>query len=126
DLVTVVGNVVDNAMEACGMGDRIRVTAEFEPGADAAGLVRLLIDDDGPGIAVAERARVFVSGVSTKSPGTGEGHGRGIGLALVSRIAQRHGGRASVDDSPLGGARLRIELPLASAPAPAAAAETTA
>lgn len=122
DLVTVVGNVVDNAMEACGMGDRIRVTAELEEGEDAGSLVRLLIDDDGPGVAVVDRERVFVSGVSTKSAGAGEGHGRGIGLALVSRIAQRRGGRAVVDDSPLGGARLRIELPLASVARPASSA----
>ena len=67
-----------------------------------------------------------MSGVSTKSAGAGEGHGRGIGLALVSRIAQRRGGRAVLDDSPLGGARLRIELPLASVASPASSSAAPA
>lgn len=114
DLVTLVGNVVDNAIEACGAGDRILVRAER----DGAALV-LLVDDDGPGVPAADRERVFVSGVSTKTTDAAGPHRRGIGLALVQRVARRRGGTAVVAESPLGGARVRIELPL---PVPAEAA----
>jgi two-component system CitB family sensor kinase len=112
DLVTLVGNVVDNAMEACGMGDRIRVRAEQAAAPDGSPRLRLLVDDDGPGVPAADRERVFESGVSTKAVTASGPHRRGIGLALVQRVARRRGGSAVVEESPLGGARVRIELPL--------------
>jgi two-component system sensor histidine kinase PrrB len=68
---------------------------------------RLVVDDDGPGIPAGERQRVFerfVRGSATRAPGSG------LGLALVAQQAAVHGGRVRIDGSPLGGARVVVEL----------------
>lgn len=108
DLVTIVGNLVDNAMEACALGDRIIVTAA----ADEAS-VTVVVEDDGPGVPESLRERVFIEGVSTKEPAAPSGpHRRGIGLALVRRVVGRRGGSVALDSSPLGGARFTVRLPV--------------
>src|SRR4029079_9234426 len=68
----------------------------------------IAIDDDGVGIPEAERKVVFdrFSRGSTASQS-----GSGLGLALVAQQAELHGGTASLEDSPLGGARLLLRLP---------------
>jgi signal transduction histidine kinase len=63
------------------------------------------VDDNGPGIAEADRARVFEPYYTTKA------HGTGLGLAIVKRIAFDHGGSVAVSASPLGGARFTLRLP---------------
>ncbi len=74
------------------------------------------VDDDGPGIAPADRARVLERWVrlddarSRADDGVG---GTGLGLAIVAETARAHGGDVQVLDSPLGGARLRLRLPVA-------------
>jgi signal transduction histidine kinase len=76
--------------------------------------VRLLVDDDGPGIPEADRERVFERFTRLdehRTRGRSSG-GSGLGLSLVRRIAQLHGGTASVDTAPLGGARLVVDLPV--------------
>lgn len=105
DLITVVGNLVDNALEACRPGDRLRVTVDADDHA-----VRVRVDDSGAGVPDALRARVFDEGVSTKGTNA---RSRGIGLALVRRVARRRGGDARVERSPLGGARFEVVLPAA-------------
>jgi signal transduction histidine kinase len=68
---------------------------------------RLLVDDDGPGIPAEDRERVFerfARGRATTTPGSG------LGLAIVAQQATLHGGRAHAEPSPLGGARLVLEL----------------
>ncbi|WRL62084.1 ATP-binding protein [Blastococcus brunescens] len=95
DVVTVVGNLVDNAVDAAGHGGEVHVLVRQ----DDDGTVLVRVDDDGPGVAPADRARVFDVGVTTKGRPDGN-HGRGIGLALVARIAARRGGTATVTDSP--------------------------
>jgi two-component system, CitB family, sensor kinase len=105
DVVTVLGNLVDNAIDAAGHGGR--VTVLVHAGADGNVLVR--VDDDGPGVAEEDRDRIFDVGVTTKSTADGN-HGRGIGLALVARIAARRGGTATVSASPHGGARVEVWL----------------
>jgi signal transduction histidine kinase len=65
------------------------------------------VDDDGPGIAPADRERVFerfARGPHTATPGSG------LGLAVVAQQARLHGGRAYATDSPLGGAGMVLEL----------------
>ncbi len=104
DLVTVVGNVVDNAIDAARQGGQVVVLVVSDPD----GVVRVRVDDDGPGVPEGDRDRVFEAGVTTK--GGGRPHGRGIGLALVARIASRRGGSARVCRSPLGGARVEVRL----------------
>jgi nitrogen fixation/metabolism regulation signal transduction histidine kinase len=63
------------------------------------------IDDTGPGIVAELRDTAFDPYVTTKTDGTG------LGLAIVKKIVIEHGGTVVADDSPLGGARLRVRLP---------------
>jgi two-component system, CitB family, sensor kinase len=106
ELVTIVGNLVDNAMDAVADAPepRIEVTL-YADGAEAVVEVR----DNGPGIAPDQLERVFEAGWSTKGPGTaGE---RGLGLALVRHSATTMGG--SVAARTEGGAVLTARLPVA-------------
>jgi two-component system CitB family sensor kinase len=112
DLVTVVGNLIDNALEACAAGNRIELGFAVD-----AGRVRVTVADDGAGIAPDQYERVFEEGVSSKAvPDDGTSHRRrGIGLALVRRTVLRAGGTVSVGRSALGGALFTVELPLVDA-----------
>ncbi|MBH0131575.1 sensor histidine kinase [Salinibacterium sp. NK8237] len=110
DLLTVLGNLVDNATEACSPGARVRVRIletfhSFE----------IEVSDDGPGIPEKLRSKVFSPGFSTKGPPPGVVTAtRGIGLTLVERIAHRHGGEALLATSPtLGGTTIIVRLPFA-------------
>jgi two-component system, CitB family, sensor kinase len=103
-VVTMVGNLVDNAMDAAAETEpphrvAIRVVADRER-------FRLTVDDSGPGLSPAEAEHAFRRGWSTK--GTTGGLGRGIGLALVVQAVRSHHGTISVDRGPLGGARFDI------------------
>jgi two-component system, OmpR family, sensor kinase len=69
---------------------------------------RLCVEDDGPGIAEADRERVFGSFVQL-GRSTGEKAGFGLGLAIVKRIVEWHGGTAHVEQSALGGARFVVD-----------------
>lgn len=113
DVLTIVGNLVDNAVDATGTGGSVTVFlhSTTEDG------VRLRVADDGPGVPEELRDRIFDTGVTTKSPGV-EHHGRGIGLALVSRIVRRRGGTISVTDGPGGGSVFIVTLPAQPVPHP--------
>jgi two-component system sensor histidine kinase FlrB len=65
-----------------------------------------VVEDDGPGIASANHAKVFDPYFTTKSEGTG------LGLAIVRKIAIDHAGDVGLEDRPGGGARFVITLPL--------------
>ncbi len=95
-------NLVDNAIEATEAQGRILVATEYDRGASR---VRLVVSDDGPGIAPADRDQLFVPHFSTKKRGSG------LGLAIVSRIVQEHLGTIRVEDHEPRGARFVIELP---------------
>lgn len=69
------------------------------------------VDDDGCGIAEADRERVLEPFVRLASEPNENGHGVGLGLALVHRIVTQHGGRAEILDSPCGGCRVRTRWP---------------
>lgn len=71
------------------------------------------VDDDGPGIPVAEREHVFDRWVRLDDARTRSAGGSGLGLSLVREVVRRHGGEVTVQTAPLGGARLHVELPLA-------------
>jgi two-component system, OmpR family, sensor kinase len=76
-----------------------------------AGMNRLFVDDDGPGIPEADRRRVFESFVQLERT-AGRKTGFGLGLAIVKRAIEWHGGQVSITESPLGGARFCVAWPV--------------
>lgn len=106
DVVTIIGNLVDNAVDATGPGGSVAVLVR---GTTDAG-VEITVRDDGPGVAADLRDRIFDTGVTTKAP-TDDHHGRGIGLALVARIVQRRGGTITLADAEGGGSVFTVALP---------------
>ena len=68
------------------------------------------VDDDGPGIAAADRRRIFEPFVRLQHSKNAESQGYGLGLAIVQRVAQWHGGRATIETAPIGGARFTLQL----------------
>ncbi|MTD14057.1 GHKL domain-containing protein [Nakamurella sp. YIM 132087] len=117
DIVTVVGNLLDNAIEAstAGVTDqdvaRVRLTLTGGPGE-----LGIVVEDNGPGIPDEDLEHVRERGWSTKGPR--HGSGRGIGLALVDRATRRYHGTLQIDRGEWGGARFTVHLP-APAVAPA-------
>jgi two-component system nitrogen regulation sensor histidine kinase NtrY len=95
-------NLVDNAVEATEGRGRVLVATEYDR---AEGRARLVVADDGPGIAATDRERLFVPHFSTKKRGSG------LGLAIVSRIVQEHLGTIRAEDNTPRGARFVVELP---------------
>jgi two-component system CitB family sensor kinase len=102
DLLTVVGNLVDNALEAVAGTEPPRTVRVLVVEQDGEVLVR--VADNGPGIADTDAA--FRRGWSTKQPG------RGVGLSLVRQVADRHGGSYQVAAADGGGAVVSIRLPV--------------
>ena len=101
-------NLIDNAARYAGAdGDapRIHVSAIDLDTETCA----IAVDDDGRGIDDDERETVFRP--FTRGSSASGTVGTGVGLAIVARIAERHGGRAIATDSPLGGARMLLALP---------------
>ena len=104
DLITVLGNLVDNAFDALAAADvrRVRVTLGGDPTA-----VVVTVEDSGPGLDDDAVAHALERGWTTK--GSGEGS-HGVGLALVAQVARRHGGAVEIGRSELGGARFTVTL----------------
>jgi len=75
--------------------------------------VVLQVSDDGPGVPVEDRERVFERFARLQDGRARDEGGVGLGLALTKRIVEQHGGRISVEDGPLGGASFVVSLPSA-------------
>ncbi|WP_427919931.1 sensor histidine kinase [Streptomyces sp. cg40] len=112
DLVTILGNLIDNAVDAAqgSLRGRVTVTAYTEGGLEGSALV-LRVADTGAGVDPAHAEAVFQRGFSTKPAGPG-GPGRGLGLALVRQAVNRHGGALTVAEAEGGGAVFEVRLPL--------------
>jgi PAS domain S-box-containing protein len=98
-------NLVRNAVEAC-IGASIAPQVVIDGRLESSN-VRVSVDDNGPGIAITERERIFQPFFTTK------GRGTGLGLALVQKIVVTHNGRIQVSAAPGGGASLQVVLPIA-------------
>lgn len=79
--------------------------------ADRSAEAVLTIDDDGPGIPEPERDRVLQRFVRLDEARSRDDGGSGLGLSIVDEVVQAHGGRTSISQSPLGGARIQVTLP---------------
>ncbi|MEU9518842.1 ATP-binding protein [Streptomyces sp. NPDC048224] len=99
DVATVLGNLVDNAVDAAASPDEAHgAWVEIELRQDAAS-VEIVVRDSGPGVAPELAREVFSHGFTTKAARQGE---RGIGLALTRLVCERHGGEISVTNTPEG------------------------
>ena len=95
-ITRLIANLLDNAFKYSPSGSRVRLTVATGP--------RLVVEDNGPGVALADREAIFER--FRRSTATGNGHG--LGLALVRVIAVRHGLTARVEDA-APGARFIVE-----------------
>lgn len=103
---SALANLVRNACQAAGDESTGLVAVRWWVEGDE---VLLTVEDDGPGISDEIRSRVFEPFFTTKPTGVGTG----LGLAVVHGVIEGHGGRITVDTSPLGGARFTVYLPRA-------------
>jgi len=101
----VVRNLADNARRHA--RSLVELTVERH-----GATVVLHVDDDGPGIPVADRERVLERFVRLDDSRARDGGGTGLGLAIVADLVRLHGGTVTVSDSPLGGARIEVRLPV--------------
>jgi signal transduction histidine kinase len=97
----VLVNLIENAVYAASPRGEVTVR-----GRRADATIELEVEDTGPGVDAATRLRLFEPLITTKEKGIG------LGLALVKRIAERHGGSVAYSDRPGGGARFTVRLPV--------------
>jgi signal transduction histidine kinase len=105
DLEEMVGNLVDNACKWAQM----RVNVEVVPDVGARPMVRIVVDDDGPGLSPGQRDQVARRGrrLDETKPGSG------LGLSIVVELSTLYGGSLSLSTAPIGGLRAELVLPAA-------------
>jgi two-component system sensor histidine kinase PhoQ len=105
DLTEIAGNLLDNAFKYT--RSTVRVTADrvVSPAARRDGL-RLIIEDDGPGVPVDKRAKILERGARLDERVAGQG----IGLSVVRELVELNGGTIVIDESALGGARIEVKI----------------
>jgi two-component system CitB family sensor kinase len=104
DLVTLLGNLLDNAFDAVAGHDERRVDVRLTA---ADGSTTVVVGDSGDGLTGTDATQALERGWTTKATGA---TGRGVGLALVNQVARRHGGGVRIGTSALGGAELTVTL----------------
>jgi signal transduction histidine kinase len=104
-LNSVIGNLVGNASQFA--NQEIAITSVLEHGT-----LSLHIDDDGPGIPVEYREDIFEPFTRLANSKAEHKNGVGLGLAIVQRALEHCGGEIVVSESPMGGARFTVRLPL--------------
>ena len=107
DFEEIIGNLLDNAGKWASGRVQIRAMREADAGAGRPGF-EIVIDDDGPGLPQDTRAQALTRGrrLDETKPGSG------LGLSIVSDLVAVHGGDVKLEDSPLGGLRARLRLPV--------------
>lgn len=100
DLDEMLGNLLDNACKWA--HSRVVISSSLD-----GGQVFISVDDDGPGLDPSMRAQVLQRGVRADQ----QVRGSGLGLAIVSDLAELYGGTITLETSPLGGTRARLQLP---------------
>lgn len=117
DVATVVGNLVDNAIDAVSGGPAGQwVSVEIRQDASS---VEISVSDSGPGVPPEVAQEVFANGFTTKAATSGD---RGIGLALTRLVCQRRGGEVQLGTSEGGGAMFVAQLGITPVAATAEAA----
>jgi signal transduction histidine kinase len=106
DLEEMIGNLVDNACKWAQSRVAIEVVADHPP-ADNKPRLRVIVDDDGPGLSPSEREQVATRGqrLDESKPGSG------LGLSIVVELANLYGGVLSLGTAPIGGLRAELALP---------------
>jgi two-component system OmpR family sensor kinase/two-component system sensor histidine kinase QseC len=102
-LHSLVRNLVDNALRHTPTGSRIEVAVTSRDDE-----ICLSVDDDGPGIPVEERERVFDRFYGRSA---GDDAGSGLGLAIAKAVVDRHAGHIDLGQSALGGLRVTVRVP---------------
>jgi len=102
-------NLILNAADATAEGGRIRVSVETAEGAGNGDVV-LRVEDNGPGVPLGDRETILQPFYTSKGGG-----GAGLGLISFVACAEQHHGELEVGDSPLGGARFELRLPVKAA-----------
>jgi signal transduction histidine kinase len=100
----VIRNLVENAVH------HARSRIDIDVGSRGSN-VRFTVSDDGPGIPVADRARVFERFVRLDSDRARSGGGTGLGLAIVAEVVAAHGGTVNIEDTRGGGTTITVALP---------------
>jgi two-component system sensor histidine kinase SenX3 len=111
-LVTAVGNLVDNAVRYGPEGSRVAVSVNEVDG-PAGRIAELSVTDEGPGIAQAERDRIFERFYRVDSARSRDTGGTGLGLSIVKHVAAGHGGEATVWSAEGTGSTFTLRLPVA-------------
>ena len=107
----LVGRIVTHLLDNAARHGTLRVEVGLT--ADARG-VRLWVDDDGPGVPLGDRARIFERFTRLDDARSRDSGGAGLGLAVVAESVRSLGGRIDVEDAPIGGARFIVRLPTVS------------
>lgn len=107
DLEEMTGNLVDNACKWAAQKVFIEVLLELTPGGPLNPTLRIIVDDDGPGLSPAQRSQVAVRGqrLDETKPGSG------LGLSIVTELAALYGGSLKLGAAPIGGLRAELTLP---------------
>ncbi|MEH0022882.1 MAG: sensor histidine kinase [Desulfobacter sp.] len=109
-LVTILGNLLDNALEAAaGFSGRPSCVQVFMT--DIGHDLIFEIEDSGPGIPEGRQQEIFSKAYTTKTPGRDQGNIHGIGLFLVNQYVETLGGLITVSTGELGGALFTLSLP---------------
>ena len=108
----VFRNLIDNAVSFSPAGGEVRVGVASDR-RDGAAVVRITIDDTGPGVPAENLETVFERFYTSRPKGAAFGGNSGLGLSIARQIVEAHGGRVWAENRGEGGARFAVELPQA-------------